>query len=889
VLVLRGGPGIGKTALLRHLLGLASSGFSVTRCAGVESEMELPFAQLHELCVPLLGGLASLPEPQQRALRVALGLEGGQPPDKLLVALATLGLLAAAADDGPVLCVVEDAHWLDQASAQVLGFVGRRLMAEPVGLVLASREPVAEPDHLMGLPELRIEGLDDHTARALLDSVSTARVDERVRGRIVDETQGNPLALIELGARLSAPGFAGGFASVDGVSLADRIEDEYLARLNSLPEDTQHLLLLAATDPVGDTALIQRAAKRLGLGVDVAQSALDAGLLTVGASVRFRHPLLRSAVYRAATTERKRATHEALAAVTDPDVDPDRRAWHRAYAATVPDEEVAAELIGSAGRAQARGGVAAAAAFWERAVAVTPDAAQRATRALVAAQSKFGAGDLDAALRLSIEAQDGPLNEFEFAQVDLLRGQIAFVRHDRDAPSLLLRAAKRLESLNIDFARMTYLQALLATSYAGRFGDLDVRLAIARAAQTLPAESASGPAVPLLVHGMATWMADGYEAAAPTLADAIREYRKQTPDPTFVGFGFNVMAMHLCDDDAWYSLSSAQADLARSSGMLSWLPFALDSLTEFYMQSGDLAKAEAAQMEADRVDPAGMAARAPRIALLSAAWRGDASGAQGPIRVVSEAASTHGEGWELAYVQYANAVLYNGLGDYAPAADAAQDASSEVDIGSVSGFPWRAPYELVEAATRSDQIERAYVAAQRLSAIAAASGTDAAAAMSARSRALLDNDGAAEDLYREAIDLFGRTRLAIHLARARLVYGEWLRRQNRRVDARAELKLAYEQLLAMGAYGFAQRARRELQATGEKVRPRRGTAKAELTSQEREIAELARQRRTNSEIGAQLFLSARTVEWHLGKIFAKLGITSRRELDAALARSDNPQ
>jgi DNA-binding CsgD family transcriptional regulator len=882
VLVLRGEAGIGKTALLRYLESKAS-GFRLTRCAGVESEMELPFAQLHELCAPLLTGLGALPEPQRHALSVALGLESGQTPDKLLVALATLGLLAAASERGPMLCVVEDAHWLDQASAQVVGFVGRRLLAEPIGLVCAARAPLTAPDHLAGLPELPVGGLDEQAARALLDSVSAGRVDDDVRARVVDETQRNPLALLELGARIGAAGFAGGFASVDEVSLADRIENEYLARLSTLPADTQELVLLAAADSVGDTALLQRAANRLGLGVDAAQAAIDSGLLSVGAAVRFRHPLLRSAVYRTASIERRRAAHGALAAVTDANVDPDRRAWHRAYAASAPDEDVAGELIRSAERAQRRGGAAAAAAFWDRAVAVTPDAAHRASRALVAAHAKFEAGDFDATHRLMAEATAGPLTELELARVDLLRAQVAFLYRGPDAPPLLLRAATRLDAVNDDLARQTYLQALIAASYAGRLGDPGIRLEIARAAQALPLDPAPTP-LQLLVRGFATWMADGYVASAPTLKDAVREHRDESHDPGFVGFGYNVMAMHLCDDEAWYELCTGQVEVARKTGMLSALPFALDSLTEFYVQAGQLAEAEAAQMEADRIHPAVTATRSRRTGILAAAWRGDASIVHGSVQALTEAALTRGEGWRLTYLEYAKAVLYNGLADYAPAADAAENASADIDF--VAGFPWRALYELAEGAARSDQVQRAAAAAERLTVIASASGSEVALAMAARTRALVADGDTAEALYREAIERFGRTRMVIHGARARLAYGEWLRRQNRRSDARAQLKPAYESLAAMGAHGFAQRARRELQATGEKVRHRAGPTGAELTPQEEQIAQLARERRTNAEIGAQLFLSPRTVEWHVRKILAKLEIKNRRELDTALARRE---
>jgi DNA-binding CsgD family transcriptional regulator len=885
VLVLRGEAGIGKTALLRYLRD-AASGYTVTRCAGVESEMELPFAQLHEVCAPLLGGMERLPEPQRHALSVALGLEAGQSPDKMLVALATLGLLSAVSEEAPILCIVEDAHWLDQASAQVLGFVGRRLHAEPVGLVFAARTPVATPDHLNGLPEVWVGGLDEQSAHALLESVTTTPVDQRVRARIVDETQGNPLALLELGERIGEAGFAGGFATVDGASLSHRIEGEYLARLNALPPDTRQLLLLAAADPVGDTALIQRAAKELDLGVDAAAAAVDAGLLTVGASVRFRHPLLRSAVYRAAGIDHQRAAHGALAVATDPNVDPDRRAWHRAYAASGHDEEVAAELIGSADRAKDRGGAAAAAAFWERAVAVTPDAGDRASRALIAAQAKYEAGDFDATHRLLAEAATGPMTDAEQARVDLLQAQVAFVYRGRDAPPLLLQAATRLQTIDVDLARRTYLQALIATSYAGRLGDPGVRSRIARAAQSLSVDPPPTPSTQLLVHGFATWMADGFAAAAPTLKRAVHQYRNERPDPGFVGFGFNVMAMHLCDDDAWHALCTGQVESARRSGMLSALPFALDSLTEFYVQAGELAKAEAAQMEADRVHPTVTATRSPRTGLLATAWRGDASAMQASVQALTEASVARGEGWRLAYVEYSKAVLYNGLGDYELAADCAESAGA--DAAFVAGFPWRALYELAEAGVRSGQLERAHTAVEQLSEFAAASGSDAACAMAAGSQALVAPNQIAEELYREAVDRFSRTRMAVNYARARLAYGEWLRRQNRRLDARTQLRPAYEALAGMGAHGFAQRARRELQATGEKVRRRTRSTNVALTPQEEQIAQLARERHTNSEIGTQLFLSARTVEWHLGKIMAKLDIKSRRELDTALRRCSNP-
>jgi DNA-binding CsgD family transcriptional regulator len=880
VLVMRGEPGIGKTALLRYLVGEAS-GFRVVRCVGVESEMELAFAGLHELCAPMLGRLRVLAEPQRRALSVAFGLASGDNLDRFLVALAVLSLLADTAEEQPLLCVVDDAQWLDQASAQVLGFVGRRLLAESIALVFATRTPVMSPDHLAGLPELWLGGLDEESARAVLATVISGRLDESVRDRIIEETRGNPLALLELGRGLGAAGFAGGFALPDTRDLPARIEEQYLQRLDGLPREAQRLVLIAAADPLGDSALLFRAAQILSLDIGAVRLAAGAGLLDIGTKVRFRHPLVRSAAYRAASVEARRATHGALAAATDPQVDPDRRAWHRAHATAGPDEAVAEELINSADRARRRGGVAAAAAFWERAVALTPDPGQRASRALAAAEAKYAAGDFEVAQALLVAADVGPLGELGHAQVQRMRAQVAFaLRRGSDAPPLLLRAAQRLQTLDAELAQQTYLEALVAAIYAGRLAHGDDVLKIARAARSAPSGPEPLAHSQLLLRGLAVRLIDGYLAAAPTLKEALRQYRAQLQELDWLCIAYNLVAMDLWDDDAWFELASGQVSLARASGTLSWLPFALDYLAEIHIQTGELSKAEGLLMERDRIDPGIRAATLPYVALLLAVWRGDAPSAAELTEAMVSGASIRGEGAALTSAEYAKAVLYNGLGDYGLAAEAASSASA---VDEVVISPW-ALYELVEAAARSDQRQRAVAAADQLSAIAAASASDWACGVAARSRALLSDARRAEDLYREAIERLSRTRMATHLARARLSYGEWLRRENRRVDARDQLRAAFEAFASMGVQAFGQRARRELRATGEKVRKRTENTRAELTPQEEEIAQLARERRTNPEIGAQLFLSARTVEWHLRKVFIKLDISSRRDLDEALTR-----
>ena len=414
VLVMHGEPGVGKTALLEYAVESAA-GLRVVRVAGVESEMELAFAALQQLCAPMLGQLGGLPDPQRAALGVAFGLDTGAAPDRFLVGLAVLSLLSEAAEQQPLLCVVDDAQWLDRASAQVLAFVARRLLAERIALLFAAREPGEE---LRGLPDLAVGGLGEGDARELLGSVIGGPLDERVRDRIVAETRGNPLALLEL------PRGVPGVPGVPGLS--GRIEESFRRRLEVLPAATQLLMLVAAAEPAGEPALVWRAAERLGIGAEALAPAADAGLLTIGERVVFRHPLVRSAVYRAAPPADRRAAHRALAGATDPQADPDRCAWHRAQATLGPDEDVAAELERSAGRAQARGGLAAAAAFLERAAALTLDPARRAERALAAAEAKYQAGAFDAALGLLGTAEAGPPDQLRRARADRLRGQIAF-------------------------------------------------------------------------------------------------------------------------------------------------------------------------------------------------------------------------------------------------------------------------------------------------------------------------------------------------------------------------------------------------------------------------------------------------------------------------------
>jgi DNA-binding CsgD family transcriptional regulator len=877
VLVIRGEAGLGKTALLQHAVNQAA-GFTLAQIAGVESEMELPFAGLHQLCAPMLSKIDMLPAPQRDALSIAFGLSSGNASDPFLVALAALSLLAQMAEERPLLCVVDDAQWLDAASAQILGFVARRLLAESIAIVFAVREPSAEHE-LVGLSGLRLTGLDDEDAHALLASVVSGRLDAPVSDRIVAETRGNPLALLELSRGMTSAELAGGFALPDAVDLPAQIEERYRQRVDHFSASTQQLMLLAAADPVGDAALLWRAAARLRLGLESAVPAADAELLEIGAQVRFRHPLVRSAVYRSAPTAARRAVHSALAAATDPDADPDRRAWHRAHAATAPDEAVAAELIDSAGRAQRRGGVAAAAAFLERSVTFTVDPGERASRALAAARAKFDAADFASAQSLLALAEAGPLDELGRAKVQGMRAHIAFgLKRGGDAPALLLSAARRFEALDVELARETYLEALLSAVYATGLARGTDTSAVASAALSAPLEGEPVTSRQLLLRGLATRLIEGYVPAVPALRNALLAHRAEERPLDWLSLAYNIAAMELWDDATWLELASGQAELARATGTLILLPYALEYLAIFQVHAGDLSLAAELLAEARSLELGIRPETLPYIPLRLAAWRGQASTVSNLVEVTRRDARERGEGGAIAAADYSAAILHNGLGHYELALEAAENAAAPDDPVISS---W-ALYELIEAASRSGQHAVASNAMDRLAERTRASGTAWAKGIEARSRALVEDGEAVEELYREAIEQLGRTRMAAYLARARLTYGEWLRREGRRVDAREQLRAAHDAFLSMGAGGFADRASRELLATGEKVRKRRADARDELTPQQLRVARLARDGRTNSEIAAEMFLSPRTVEWHLRQAFNKLGIRSRVQLHGAL-------
>ena len=884
VLVVRGEPGIGKTELVEAVVG-AVAGMRIVRAAGVESEMELPYAALQQLCAPMLDRLERLPGPQRDALAVAFGLRAGEAPERFLVGLATLSLMAEAAAERPLLCVIDDAQWLDRASAQALGFVARRLLAEPVALVVTTREPDGE---FSRLPELPLGGLDDGDARELLGSVITGPVDKRVLDRFVAETRGNPLALLELPRTLTAAQLTGGFgeAGVAGVAgvpelagLAGRIEDSFRRRLEALPAASGRLLVVAAAEPAGDPALLWRAAGRLGIAVDAAAAAEEAGLVAIGDRVIFRHPLVRSAVYRAASPEDRRAAHQALADATDPRADPDRRAWHRAQAAPGPDEDVAAELEASAGRAQARGGMAAAGAFLQRSAALTLDPARRSERALAASRAKYQAGAFDAALGLVAIAEAGPLDEIQRARTCQLRGQIAFASsHGSDAPSLLLKAARRFEPLDKPAARDTYLEALLATLFAGRLasGDGGVREIAEAARAAVPSPEPAAPP-DLLLDGLALLITEGYPAGAPVLKRAVSAFldaNVPAEDKRYLWLASHAARL-VWDYESWAALSARMIRAAREIGALIALHIAFGMRASQHLFAGEFADAASIVAEVDAVSEATGGGIAPYAALTLAAFRGRESEVGELVEASTKDMQRRGEGGGLSYAHWATAVLYNGLGRYEQALAAAQQVS---DLPAHPSAIW-GQVELIEAATRSGVPERAAGALRRVSDATRASGSDWALGIEARSRALVTGGEDAETRYREAIDHLGRTRLRIDLGRAHLLYGEWLRREQRRRDAREQLGRAHEIFDSAGAAAFAKRTRIELRASGGHARRRSTVGTREpLTAQEATIARLAGAGASNQQIATQLFISPATVAYHLRKVFPKLGISSRGEL-----------
>ena len=885
VLVITGPPGVGKTALLDYAVESAA-GLRLARVAGVESEMELAFAALQQLLSPLLDSADRLPDPQRDALDVALGLKAGPVPDRFLVGLAALSLLSAAAAAEPMLCVVDDALWLDRASAQALGFVARRLLAEPIALLFATADEPGED--LAGLPELAVSGLSTSDARTLLDSVAGGPVDERVRDMVVAETHGNPLALLELPPGLSLE-LSGGFGLADEPGLPARIEKGFQQRFDALPADTQLLVQVAAAEPTGDPVLLWRAAGLLGIGPGAHAAAQEAGLMKIGDRVVFRHPLVRSAVYRAASPEARRTANGVLADATDPLADAERHAWHRAQAVAGPDDAVASELDRLAGRARARGGWAAAGAFLQRSAELTLDPAQRAERTLAAADARYEAGALDVAEGLVMAARAWPLDDLQRARIDRLHARIVFASsRGSDAPSLFLKAARDFEQIDLRLARETYVEALTAALFAGRLATGGDLREIAEAARALPPAAQPASAPELLLDGLALLVTEGWAAGIPALKQAVRAFcSADLSDEEALRWW---QAPHACalvwDCESVDVLSARQVSLARAAGALTEMSVGLSARAYLQLFKGEFAEACSLAGEAQSVRQATNSAMVPYADVALAAFQGREAEMAALIEAGRKDAQRRGEGKALTFFQWATAVLYNSLGRYDDALAAAQQAS---DDSFLQFYVSWSHAELIEAAARSGKAEHTAGALGRLSELTSTCQTDWALGIEARSRALLSRGVAAEPLYCKAIECLDRTPLRLELARARLLYGEWLRRERRRRDAREQLRAACECFDFMGAAAFADRARSELGATGERAPKRVSEARETLTNQEALIARRAGSGAANRQIAEELFISPATVAYHLRKVYTKLGINSRRELATAVPPQRSPR
>jgi DNA-binding CsgD family transcriptional regulator len=876
-LVVRGAAGVGKSTLLEQSLDLAT-GCRVVHVAGVQTESELAFAAIQRLCEQLWDGLERLPEPQADALRSALGLSAANLPDRLLVGLAVRSLLGEAADARPLICVVDDAQWLDAPSARALGFVARRLDALPVGLVFAVRE---RRDELAGLRDVEVEGLSPMEARSLVDRALPGPFDPEVRATIVRETQGNPVAVAETLRRFSPVAIAGGFGSPTAIALPTAMEESLRRLLEPVPVETRVLLLVAAAEPLGSPRLLWRAADILGVPATAADHAGAAGWLRSGALVAFGHPGMRAAVYRAAPPEERRRVHRALAQATDPETEPDRRAWHQGEATALPDEDVAAELERAAGSAQAIGGLMAGAAFLARAAMLTPEPARRSERSYAAGRAMLAAGAADEALELLARAEPQLLEKREGARLEqLLVRVVAAQRGASEALALLLSAAQRLTSLELGLSRETYLEAFQAAIHAGHLCSAAELAQAASATATVPPPPGPARAADLLLDGLTALFSAGYPAAVPVLKHGLQKLELES-ETRWHSLGATIAA-DLWDDRTARVLATRQKELALRDGAMRALRQSLSTLAELSVHAGEFAVA------ADLIEQASAITAGPVIAdpsgapLMLAAFRGAQAEATQLIEAAIEHATLRGEGRLIAIAEEMAAVLHNSLGNYRDALTAAQRAAEHEQLGISD----RALAELIEAAVHCGEQKIGEVALARLSVRARLSATDWALGIEARSRALLSEAHIADELYRSAIDLLGRCSVTTALARAHLLYGEWLRREGQRVQARQQLHTALHMFTAMGAQAFAERAQREILASGERLHKHPVEPSTQLTSQEAQISQFARDGHSNPEIAAKLFISPRTVEYHLRKVFMKLGIRSRNELHRVLAPTE---
>lgn len=883
VLVVRGEAGVGKTALLTDLAGRASDCL-VVRISGAESELDLTWSGLQQLCSPLHGFLSRLPVPQQRAMRVVLGLREAPVdagPDPLLIGLATLTLIAEAGRSLPALFIVDDAQWIDAPSLQAFAMAARRLLAEQVAIVFGVRDRGAE-QILKNLPELELHGLDRPHSEALLSAAVPWLVDERVRETLLAEACGNPLALLELHKSLHLTELGTGYGLGNVTTQTSGIEKSFHQRLEQLPAPTRTLLLIAAAEPAGTPEWIWAAARRLGIDATAAGPAEAAELIRLDNGIRFRHPLVRSALYRNALSSERRRVHAALSDAMMPGVAAQNYVWHRAQAAAGPDQQLAAELALASVAARARGGASSAAAFLARAAELTPDPHTRRQRLLDAADAALDSGAAAAAsqfVALADGVETADCDESLCAQTGLLRARLALTaRRGRDAPALLLDAAERICTIDPSSARETYLQALMAALYVGQLATDETTSARAIAAAARDAPRPTGPprAIDWMLDALVHRLTGDYATAAPLLRNALdaylREDREGISDPRWHAIS-HAISLDLFDPQACTGLATRHLKKLRAAGNLTVLSSALFQNAGLRVYTGKFDQATMLLEQADALAAATGAPAHGSIRPILAAYQGQEQLCRKLVESAVDEATSRGEGGEVTLALCAKAVLHNGLGQYTEALDACASLANFDEVG----YYGYVLVETAEAASRCGQMQIAREAADRIAELATASRTATGLGLAVRCAALANETDGADAEYQSAIGHLGNG-YVVYLARTHLVYGEWLRRRRRRSDARTQLRIAYDMLSGIGANGFAERARCELQAAGERVQAHATPTSVTLTTQERHIARLARDGYTNNEIASQLFLSPRTVEWHMGHILTKLEVASRRSL-----------
>jgi DNA-binding CsgD family transcriptional regulator len=892
-LVLRGEPGIGKSALIQDLVERAD-GWQVCQVVGVESEMELSYSGLQQLFGSVSASTAGLPTPHHAALEKVFGRLRGEPPDRFMVALAALELAGRVSEQKPLLWIVDDAQWVDRSTLQAVGFVARRVHHERMVVLIGARDYDDDGD-LAGVTELRLAGLDPQDAARLFPAV-LGPTDPAVRDRILAEARGNPLALIELPRSWTTAELAAELSESGHVPLARHLELGFTTRLRQLPADTQTLLTLAAAEPTGDPGLLWSAAQLLGLDWRAAAPAEAADLIEFGRRVQFRHPLVRAAAYRSAPLQVRLEAHGALAQVTDGQRDADNRAWHRACSTVAHDETIAVELEQSAERARARGGLLGAAALLERAAALTPESARRADRTLVAASTKRDAGALNASVRLLDSIDEGHRSGRRAALIQRLRGRVAFDQgHAHEASPLLKESARLLEGFDPALARDTHLEALAAAVWAGGHdGPALIRQAAVTASD---APRGEGPerTSDVLLDAMVLRATEGYEAAAATLTRALAAVRDDEVGTDDVGSLLwlagnrvaGILAIEAWDFSTGLALAERQVNVTREAGALVQLQFALNFLANYVALSGDLRRASELVEEESRIADMTLVGSVGQSRLLLSAFRGDAVTAVPLLESWIESATTNGQGRTVAFVHYLSAVLLNGLGQYGEALDHARRV---VDWDAL-GYQTIAVTEFAEAASRQGEEAALVELSAWMTARAAATPTPWALGTASLVAALeAGDDDDADRLYRDGLAHVSRSPVKTTLARSHLLYGEWLRRKGRRRDAGEHLGAAHDAFTAMGMVAFADRARRELSATTRRrVRRYVDTPSRRFTSQEWQIAQLTQRGFSNREIGSRLFLSPRTVEWHLRNVFAKVGVSTRRQLRDSVLDNFRPE